>query len=46
MRAQDRLRRQDHGIATEDVIIDPLAMTVGADTEAVTITLNTIRLIR
>jgi 5-methyltetrahydrofolate--homocysteine methyltransferase len=36
----------DHGIATEDVIIDPLAMTVGADTEAVTITLNTISLIR
>lgn len=36
----------DHGIATEDVIIDPLAMTVGADTEAVTITLETIRLIR
>jgi 5-methyltetrahydrofolate--homocysteine methyltransferase len=36
----------DHGIATEDVIIDPLAMTVGADTEAVTITLSTIRLIR
>ena len=36
----------DHGIATADVIIDPLAMTVGADTEAVTTTLNTIRLIR
>ncbi len=36
----------DHGIATEDVIIDPLAMTVGADTEAVTITLRTISLIR
>ncbi|HLH66699.1 MAG TPA: dihydropteroate synthase [Solirubrobacteraceae bacterium] len=36
----------DHGIATEDVIIDPLAMTVGADTEAVTVTLETIRLIR
>ena len=36
----------DHGIATEDVIIDPLAMTVGADTEAVTTTLNTISLIR
>ena len=36
----------DHGIATEDVIIDPLAMTVGADTEAVTTTLDTIRLIR
>jgi 5-methyltetrahydrofolate--homocysteine methyltransferase len=28
------------------VVIDPLAMTVGADTEAVTITLETIRLIR
>ncbi|MGO9957799.1 MAG: dihydropteroate synthase [Solirubrobacteraceae bacterium] len=36
----------DHGIATADVIIDPLAMTVGADTEAVTTTLATIRLIR
>ena len=36
----------DHGIAIEDVIIDPLAMTVGADTEAVTTTLNTISLIR
>jgi 5-methyltetrahydrofolate--homocysteine methyltransferase len=36
----------DHGIPPEDVIIDPLAMTVGADTEAVTVTLETIRLIR
>src|SRR3954469_4116181 len=36
----------DHGIKPEDVIIDPLAMTVGADTEAVTTTLQTIRLIR
>src|SRR5204862_7746768 len=36
----------DHGIATEDVIIDPLAMPVGADTEAVTTTLSTISLIR
>jgi 5-methyltetrahydrofolate--homocysteine methyltransferase len=35
----------DHGIAPEDVVIDPLAMTVGADTEAVTTTLTTIRLI-
>jgi 5-methyltetrahydrofolate--homocysteine methyltransferase len=35
----------DHGIAPEDVVIDPLAMTVGADTEAVTTTLATIRLI-
>jgi 5-methyltetrahydrofolate--homocysteine methyltransferase len=36
----------DHGIAAADVIIDPLAMTVGADTEAVTTTLRTISLIR
>ena len=36
----------DHGIAPADVIIDPLAMTVGADTEAVTTTLATISLIR
>jgi 5-methyltetrahydrofolate--homocysteine methyltransferase len=36
----------DFGIPPEDVIIDPLAMTVGADTEAVTTTLETIRLIR
>jgi 5-methyltetrahydrofolate--homocysteine methyltransferase len=36
----------DYGIAPEDVIIDPLAMTVGADTEAVTTTLRTISLIR
>jgi 5-methyltetrahydrofolate--homocysteine methyltransferase len=36
----------DHGIPPADVVIDPLAMTVGADTEAVTTTLETIRLIR
>jgi 5-methyltetrahydrofolate--homocysteine methyltransferase len=36
----------DHGIAPEDVVIDPLAMTVGAATDAVTITLQTISLIR
>jgi 5-methyltetrahydrofolate--homocysteine methyltransferase len=36
----------DFGIPPEDIVIDPLAMTVGADTEAVTITLETIRLIR
>src|SRR3954454_939548 len=36
----------DHGIPPEDVVIDPLAMTVGADTEAVTTTLQTIRLLR
>ena len=36
----------DYGIPPEDVVIDPLAMTVGAATDAVTITLETIRLIR
>jgi 5-methyltetrahydrofolate--homocysteine methyltransferase len=36
----------DHGIPPEDIVIDPLAMTVGADTTAVTVTLETIRLIR
>ena len=36
----------DYGIPSEDVVIDPLAMTVGADTEAVATTLETIRLIR
>ncbi len=35
----------DFGIGPEDVVIDPLAMTVGADTEAVTVTLETISLI-
>jgi 5-methyltetrahydrofolate--homocysteine methyltransferase len=36
----------DHGIPPEDVIIDPLAMTVGAATDAVTITMETISRIR
>src|SRR5579884_3896175 len=36
----------DYGISAADVVIDPLAMTVGADTEAVTTTLRTISLIR
>ena len=36
----------DYGIQPEDIVIDPLAMTVGAATDAVTITLETIRLIR
>jgi 5-methyltetrahydrofolate--homocysteine methyltransferase len=36
----------DFGIGPADIVIDPLAMTVGADTEAVTITLQTISLIR
>jgi 5-methyltetrahydrofolate--homocysteine methyltransferase len=36
----------DFGIARDDVLIDPLAMTVGADPEAVKTTLRTISLIR
>jgi 5-methyltetrahydrofolate--homocysteine methyltransferase len=36
----------DYGIAREDVMIDPLAMTVGADPSAVRTTLETISLIR
>jgi 5-methyltetrahydrofolate--homocysteine methyltransferase len=36
----------DHGVPPEDVVIDPLAMTVGAATDAVTVTLQTISLIR
>jgi 5-methyltetrahydrofolate--homocysteine methyltransferase len=36
----------DHGIPPEDVVIDPLAMTVGAAADAVTTTLETISLIR
>jgi 5-methyltetrahydrofolate--homocysteine methyltransferase len=35
-----------HGIGPEDVVIDPLAMTVGADTAAVTTTLEAIDRIR
>ncbi len=36
----------DYGIARDDVVIDPLAMTVGADPSAVKTTLTTISLIR
>src|SRR5579859_3168028 len=39
-------RAQDHGIPPEDVIIDPLALTIAADPEAVQVTLRTMRLIR
>ena len=39
-------RAQDFGIAPEDVIIDPLALTIAADPEAVQNTLQTMRLIR
>lgn len=36
----------DHGIPTEDVVIDPLAMTVGADPDAGAVVLETIHLVR
>ena len=39
-------RAADHGIPAEDVMIDPLALTVSADDNAALITLETIRLIR
>ena len=37
---------EKHGISLDDLVIDPLAMTVGADPEAVKITLETIYQIR
>ena len=39
-------RAADHGIPKEDVIIDPIAMTVAADPTCGLITLETMRLIR
>lgn len=39
-------RAADHGIPPQDVIIDPLAMTVGADPDAGRIVLETMRLVR
>jgi len=36
----------DHGIAPEDIVIDPLAMPVGADTSLVVKTMETITLLR
>jgi 5-methyltetrahydrofolate--homocysteine methyltransferase len=39
-------RAADHGIPQEDVIIDPIAMTVAADPTCGVITLETMRLIR
>lgn len=41
-----RVATGEYGIPIEDLLIDPLAMTVGADTEAVNVTLETISLIR
>lgn len=39
-------RAADHGIPVEDVVIDPIAMTVGADPAVGAGTLETIRLVR
>ncbi|GIH92086.1 dihydropteroate synthase [Planobispora siamensis] len=41
-----RVATEEYGIPIEDIVIDPLAMTVGADTDAVNVTLETIRAIR
>nr|WP_260408085.1 dihydropteroate synthase [Planomonospora venezuelensis] len=41
-----RVAVEEYGIPMEDIVIDPLAMTVGADTDAVNTTLETIRAIR
>jgi 5-methyltetrahydrofolate--homocysteine methyltransferase len=41
-----KVATEEYGIPIEDVLIDPLAMTVGADTDAVNTTLDTIRRIR
>lgn len=38
-------RAADHGILAEDVLIDPLVMTVGADPDAGAVVLETIRLV-
>ena len=39
-------RAGDHGIPPEDIVIDPLAMPVGAEPRAVTLFIETVRLIR
>lgn len=39
-------RAQDYGIPPQDVIIDPLALTIAADSAAVKVTLQTMRMIR
>jgi 5-methyltetrahydrofolate--homocysteine methyltransferase len=52
--AEERLRHarkivsaaQDYGIKPEDVVIDPLAMPIGADTDTVNTTLRAMRMIR
>ena len=39
-------RAAQHGIAPEDVVIDPLVLTVGADSQASRITLGTIEMVK
>jgi len=39
-------RAEEYGIPREDVIIDPMALSVGADQQAALVTLESIRLIR
>jgi len=39
-------RAADHGIPAEDVIVDPMAMTVGADPDSGAVVLEAMRLIR
>ncbi|HEU4528600.1 MAG TPA: dihydropteroate synthase [Actinomycetota bacterium] len=39
-------RATDHGIGAEDVVIDPMAMTVGADPDSGGVVLETMRLVR
>jgi 5-methyltetrahydrofolate--homocysteine methyltransferase len=41
-----KVATEKYGIAMADIVIDPLAMTVGADVDAVNTTLETIRRIR
>ena len=41
-----RVATEEYGIAMEDIVIDPLAMPIGADSTLVFKTLETIRLIR
>ena len=41
-----RVATQEYGIPIEDIVIDPLAMTVGADVDAVNVTLEAIAKIR
>jgi 5-methyltetrahydrofolate--homocysteine methyltransferase len=41
-----RVATEEYGIAVEDIVIDPLAMPIGADTSHVQTTLTTIRRVR